>query len=244
MSTLTAYNIVNSVEAEEFLDITDDLMKGSEETRSLLLDTRIVTKDNKIFIYIAFCLSGTVQYSSPSLWVLRSSLKSENVQTLDSLNLRKSYDKRISEITFIKLSNQERPNEYLRITDMQLFDDEKMHLIVTGFNETENEVSCIAEVNYSKLNFVQVTGPYIIQVIEKLDRTNVVDQVLNQKNLKNFTPLLVHQYRVITQFKPSKLTTNGARGLACILSEDKKRIIILDTNDQEDEDEDNNEMML
>jgi hypothetical protein len=61
--------------------------------------------------------------------------------------------------------------------------------------------------------------------------------------LENFNSLLVHQYREITQFKPSKLTTNGARGLACILSEDKKRIIILDTNDQEDEDEDNSEMM-
>ncbi|PKY42009.1 hypothetical protein RhiirA4_540055 [Rhizophagus irregularis] len=239
MSTSTAYNVVNSVDTKEFLDIIDNLIEDSEGTLSLLLDTRIVTKENQTFVYVAFCLSRTIQYLPPSLWVLRSSLKSENA--LDSLE--KPSDKRTSEITFIRLSNQERQNEYLRITDMRLFDDEKMHIIVTGLNETENEVSFIAEVNYSKLNFVQVAGPHIIQVIEKSNRVNVVDQILNQKNMENFNSLLVHQYREITQFKPSKLITNGARRLACILSEDKKRIIILDTNDQEDEDEDNSEMM-
>ncbi|CAB5191493.1 unnamed protein product [Rhizophagus irregularis] len=239
MSTSTAYNVVNSVDTKEFLDIIDNLIEDSEGTLSLLLDTRIVTKENQTFVYVAFCLSRTIQYLPPSLWVLRSSLKSENA--FDSLE--KPSDKRTSEITFIRLSNQERQNEYLRITDMRLFDDEKMHIIVTGLNETENEVSFIAEVNYSKLNFVQVAGPHIIQVIEKSNRVNVVDQILNQKNMENFNSLLVHQYREITQFKPSKLITNGARRLACILSEDKKRIIILDTNDQEDEDEDNSEMM-
>ncbi|GES87459.1 anaphase-promoting complex subunit 4-like [Rhizophagus clarus] len=238
MSTSTAYNVINSVETEEFLDIFDNLLEGSESTLLLLLDTRIITKENQTFVYVAFCLSGTKQYLPPSLWVLRSSLKSEN--SPDSLE---KPDKRTSEIAFIKLQNQERQNEYLRITDMRLFDDEKMHIIVTGLNGTENEVSSIAEVNYSKLNFVQVVGPYIIQVIEKSNRVNVVDQILNQKNFENFNSLFVHQYREITQFKPSKLITNGARGLACILSEDKKRIIILDTNDQEDEDENNSEMM-
>jgi hypothetical protein len=49
----------------------------------------------------------------------------------------------------------------------------------------ENEVSSIAEVNYSKLDFVQVAGPYVIQVIEKLNRVNVVDQILNQKVCKS-----------------------------------------------------------
>jgi len=44
MSTLTAYNVVNSVETEEFLDIIDNLTEGSEGTHLLLLDTRIVTK--------------------------------------------------------------------------------------------------------------------------------------------------------------------------------------------------------
>jgi hypothetical protein len=44
MSTSTAYNVVNSVDAEEFLDIIDNLIEGSEETLLLLLDTRIVTK--------------------------------------------------------------------------------------------------------------------------------------------------------------------------------------------------------
>ena len=44
MSILTAYNVVNSVETEEFLDITDNLMEGSEGTHLSLLDTRIVTK--------------------------------------------------------------------------------------------------------------------------------------------------------------------------------------------------------
>ncbi|RGB27303.1 anaphase-promoting complex, cyclosome, subunit 4-domain-containing protein [Rhizophagus diaphanus] len=220
MSTSTAYNVVNSVDTKEFLDIIDNLIEDSEGTLSLLLDTRIVTKENQTFVYVAFCLSRTIQYLPPSLWVLRSSLKSENA--LDSLE--KPSDKRTSEITFIRLSNQERQDEYLRITDMRLFDDEKMHIIVTGLNET-------------------VAGPHIIQVIEKSNRVNVVDQILNQKNLEKFNSLLVHQYREITQFKPSKLITNGARRLACILSEDKKRIIILDTNDQEDEDEDNSEMM-
>ena len=62
------------------------------------------------------------------VWILRSSLKLEN-------NFEKSSEKRISEITLVKLSNQVQPNKYLKITDMQLFDDEKMHLIVTGLNE-------------------------------------------------------------------------------------------------------------
>ncbi len=51
MSISTAYNVVNSVEAEEFLDIVDNLLnydfmnnEGSEGTRLLLLDTRIVIK--------------------------------------------------------------------------------------------------------------------------------------------------------------------------------------------------------
>ena len=45
MSTSTAYNIVNSVEKEELLDIVNNnLIKDSEETHLLLLDTRIVTK--------------------------------------------------------------------------------------------------------------------------------------------------------------------------------------------------------
>ncbi|CAB4410432.1 unnamed protein product [Rhizophagus irregularis] len=100
---------------------------------------------------------------------------------------------------------------------------------------SENEVSFIAEVNYSKLNFVQVARTTHHSSNRKSNRVNVVDQILNQKNMENFNSLLVHQYREITQFKPSKLITNGARRLACILSEDKKRIIILDTNDQEDE---------
>jgi len=67
--------------------------------------------------------------------VLRSCLKSENKQNPE-FNLENFYDKRTSEISFIELSNQERPNEYLKITDMQLFDDEKMHLIVAGFNDS------------------------------------------------------------------------------------------------------------
>ena len=44
MSTLTAYNIVNSVETEELLDIVDNLMKDSGGTQLQLLNTRIVTK--------------------------------------------------------------------------------------------------------------------------------------------------------------------------------------------------------
>lgn len=44
MSTSTAYNVVNSVDTKEFLDIIDNLIEDSEGTLSLLLDTRIVTK--------------------------------------------------------------------------------------------------------------------------------------------------------------------------------------------------------
>ncbi|CAG8617169.1 16878_t:CDS:10 [Funneliformis mosseae] len=252
MSTSTAYNVVNSVKAEEFLYIIDNLInydfmnnESLEGTQSLVLDTRIVMKEYQPILYVAFCLYGSVQYSPPSLWVLRSSLKSENTPNLE-FNSEKSLDKRTSEISVIELSNQKQQNKYLIITDMQLFDDEKMHLIITGLDESENEVNCIVEVNYTELNFIQVIEPRtVLQAIEYSKRINVVDQVLNQKNLEKFSPLLVQKYRVISQFKPLKLTTNGARGLACILSEDKKKIIILDTNDQEDEDdtENDNEMM-
>lgn len=44
MSTSTAYNVVNSVDTKEFLDIIDNLIEDTEGTLLLLLDTRIVTK--------------------------------------------------------------------------------------------------------------------------------------------------------------------------------------------------------
>lgn len=91
---------------------------------------RLVNVISFMLSYFSFVLLTTL--NAFVVWVLRSSLKSENA--LDSLE--KPSDKRTSEITFIRLSNQERQNEYLRITDMRLFDDEKMHIIVTGLNET------------------------------------------------------------------------------------------------------------
>lgn len=62
-----------------------------------------------------------------------------------------------------------------------------------------------------------------------------------KKNGK-FSPLLVQRSQHLTTIKPSQLTTNGARDLVCVLSEDRKRVIVYGTNGQEEiDDEKNNE---
>ncbi|CAG8436738.1 9023_t:CDS:10 [Diversispora eburnea] len=244
--SMTANSVANSVTANEYIDIVSGLIdnndnnnddnnddnnkeflqktgKENEFKNILLTDMKIIVENSKIVEYIAFYISDKKRFDLPSsLWVLRFPLNTGNNDKLS--------ESRPVEIAAIQLMNNEYPEDYLSITDLKLFNDEIMHIIIVGSDNKDdenNEVHYLAEINYTNLNFISIPGP---QNIEKLnDDLSVVDQVLDKMRSQNLTTI-----------KPSQLTTNGTRDLVCVLSEDRRRVIIYDTNGQEEIDEEKN----
>ncbi|CAG8756174.1 14193_t:CDS:2, partial [Acaulospora morrowiae] len=123
--------------------------------------------------------------------------------------------------------------------DLKFFDDERLDMIIVGTDEKGEEICHLTELNYTNLNFLSIPGPQSVESMGISECLNAVDQVLDKMKNDNFTPFFVlrsQHLRII----PSQLTVNGVRDLVCVLNEDRKRIIMFDTNDKEEiEDEKN-----
>ncbi|CAG8726756.1 8107_t:CDS:2, partial [Racocetra persica] len=210
LSSATADNVAKSVKAHELMDIVEGTNCCIDNV--FLADMRIVAEDSGTNAYVIFYLSQD-RNVSPTLWVLRFPLYANTFKshTPPSKFTDNSFRNKNGEIACIQLVNNEHPEEYLSITDLNLYDDERLYMIVIG--SENDEPIFLTEVKYTELNFISIPEPYDLQSTNEFKLPNVINQVWDRMSDGNFTPLLAQRFRDLTHFKPLQLTTNGARGL-------------------------------
>ncbi|KAG9305699.1 hypothetical protein G9A89_022621 [Geosiphon pyriformis] len=231
----TANKVAKSVVASKSITIlnltTNEYLEKAEahedgESQDAHLGTKFII-DAKIFVeelvihqYVAFFLPDSLsKFNGNTLWVIRFLLPRDAQNPVEGI-----YKDNTCELACLKLTTEAGSDNIVTVIDLQFFNDRRLIMLTRQNDENGIEVNYLAELNYRDLNY-----------ISQRDFENPVEQA--KLNVDECPIIEFSKSRPITQFRPTKLATSNGKEI-CLLSEDSRKILIFDMNEEEEEEGD------